>query len=69
MKFVPDRMLTVSVPSPVVLNEEGLPLQVTVCPEDGGLGVHLSGRRSRIEEEAREEDRDGDSDCRRSNTC
>jgi hypothetical protein len=30
----------VSVLSPVVLNEEGLPLHVTVCPEAGGLGVH-----------------------------
>ena len=42
LKFVPDRMLTVSVLRPVVLNEDGLPLQVTVCPEDGGLGVHCA---------------------------
>ena len=33
-------MLTVSVLSPLVLNEDGLPLQLTVCPEVGVAGVH-----------------------------
>ena len=42
LKFVLGWTLTVSVLSPLVLNEEGLPLQVTVSPEDGALGVHCA---------------------------
>jgi hypothetical protein len=40
LKLVLGWTLTVSVLRPEVVNEDGLPLHVTVCPEAGAPGVH-----------------------------
>jgi hypothetical protein len=40
LKFVLGWTLTVSVLSPDVEKDGGLPVQVTVPPDDGELGVH-----------------------------